>query len=72
VKSGYRFVAVASNPANGMNTGYIVGAAPMVYDRTGKRLFCSTDKNVIRADLNIGGSTIPPDGEQCSRFSALQ
>ena len=72
VKSGYNFAAVGSNPANGMSTSYVVGAAPVVFDRTGKRRFCSTDKNVIRTDLNAGGSTTPPDGQQCAGFSALQ
>src|SRR6266513_6075605 len=52
VKSGYTLVAVGSDAANGMSTSYFVGAAPVVFDRTGKRLFCSTDKNVIRGDLN--------------------
>jgi hypothetical protein len=61
-KSGYNFAAVGSDPANGMSTSYVVG----------KRLSCSTDKNVIRADLNAGGSTTPPDGQQCAGFSALQ
>jgi type IV pilus assembly protein PilA len=72
VKSGYNFAAVGSNPANGVSTGYVVGAAPVVFDRTGKRLFCSTDKNVLRVDLNVGGSTTPPDAVQCAGFSALQ
>jgi type IV pilus assembly protein PilA len=71
-KSGYRFVAVGNNPAGGMNTSYSVGAAPVVFDRTGKRLFCSSDKNVIRADENAEGSTVPPNGEQCAGFKALQ
>ena len=65
-------MAVGNNPAGGMSTGYVVGAAPVVFDRTGKRLFCSTDKNVLRADLNAGGSTVPPDGAQCAGFKALQ
>jgi len=72
VKSGYNFAAAGGNPATGMNSSYVVGAAPAAFDRTGKRLFCSTDKNVIRADLNAGGSTTPPDGQQCAKFSALQ
>jgi hypothetical protein len=72
VKSGYNFVAVWNSPAGGMNTGYLVSAAPVVFDRTGKRLFCSTDKNVIRADLNAGGSTIAPDAAQCAAFGPLQ
>jgi len=72
VKSGYNFAAVGSNAANGVSTSYVVGAAPVVFDRTGKRLFCSTDKNVIRTDLNAGGSMIPPDAQQCAGFRALQ
>jgi type IV pilus assembly protein PilA len=72
VKSGYKFAAVGGNPSGGGNTSYVVGAAPDVYARSGKRLFCSTEKNVIRADLNTGGSTTPPDGEQCAEFKALK
>jgi len=72
LKSGYRFAAVGGNPSGGLNTSYVVGAAPEVYDRTGRRLFCSTDKNVIRVDLNSGGSTNPPDAAQCATFSALK
>jgi len=72
VKSGYNFAAVGNNPGNGLSTAYVAGAAPVAFDRTGKRLFCSTDKNVIRVDLNAGGSTTPPDGARCAGFSALQ
>jgi prepilin-type N-terminal cleavage/methylation domain-containing protein len=71
-KSGYHFVAMGSNPSDGMSQSYFVGAAPVVFDRTGKRLFCSSDKGVIRADLNTTGSTAPPDAEQCAEFKALQ
>jgi len=71
-KSGYRFSAVGSGSANEPNSTYIVGAAPVDFNRTGKRLFCSTDKNVIRADANSVGSTIPPDPQQCGAFKALQ
>jgi prepilin-type N-terminal cleavage/methylation domain-containing protein len=72
VKSGYRFVAAGGNVSGGDNTTYFVGAAPEVFDRTGKRMFCSTDKNVIRADLNVAGNTIPPTLEQCSSFGVLK
>jgi len=72
VKSGYNFAAVGGNPATEAHTTFVAGAAPLVFDRTGQRLFCTTDKNVIRADLNVGGSTIPPDGQQCATFKALQ
>jgi len=72
VKSGYRFAAIGGNPSGGANTSYVVGAAPEVFDRTGKREFCSTEKNVMRVDLNTGGSTTPPGVEQCTGFSALR
>ena len=72
VKSGHGFTAVGGDASGGENTSYVVGAAPEVFDRTDKRMFCSTDKNVIRADLNTAGSTIPPGAEQCAAFSALK
>ena len=71
-KSGYRLMAVGENPSGGLSTSYVVGAAPEVYNRTGRRLFCSTDKNVIRVDLNSSGSTNPPDATQCAAFAALK
>jgi len=71
-KAGYRFMAVGGSPSGAQNTSYVVGAAPQVFDRTGRRLFCSTDKNVLRADLNQSGSTMPPSAEQCAEFPALQ
>ena len=72
VKAGYNFAAVGSTPASGQNTSYVAGAAPVAFDRTGKRRFCSTDRNVLRADLNGDGSTTPPDAQQCAGFKALQ
>jgi type IV pilus assembly protein PilA len=72
VKSGYNFAAVGGGTVNGTNTSFVASAAPAVFDRTGKRLFCSTDKNVLRMDLNAGGSTTPPDAAQCMGFKALQ
>jgi len=71
-KAGYRFTAVGGNASGGSNTSYVAGAAPEAFNHTGKRLFCSTDKGVIRVDLNAGGNTIPPSAEQCVGFSALK
>jgi type IV pilus assembly protein PilA len=71
-KSGYKFAAIGGNPSGGMNTTYVAGAAPDVFDHTGKRLFCSTEKDVIRVDSNAAGSVTPPDGQQCGTFKALR
>jgi len=72
MKSGYRFVAAGGNASGGENTSYLVAAAPEAFDHTGRRMFCSTDKNVIRADMNTGASTTPPSAEQCAAFAALK
>jgi type IV pilus assembly protein PilA len=71
-KSGYRFVAVGGNSSGGANTTYLASAAPDVFGRTGARMFCSTDRGVIRADQNAAGSTTPPTVEQCAAFAALK
>ena len=72
VKAGYNFTAIGGNASGGENTSYVVGAAPQVFDHTGKRMFCSTEKSVIRTDLNEAGSTVPPNGSQCTGFKALR
>ena len=67
VKQGYRFVVQGPNPVNGINQSYAVGAAPLVYNSSGARLFCITsDDSQIRADANLGASTAPPNGTVCS------
>jgi len=72
LKSGYKFVAIGGNPSGGANTSYVAGAVPEVFGRTGDRIFCSTEKNVIRVDLNSSATTTPPDAEQCAGFAALR
>jgi type IV pilus assembly protein PilA len=71
-KAGYAFAVVAGHPVNGANTTYVAGAAPTAYNHTGVRRFCSTDKNVIRWDVNTEGSSSPPTAEECARFQALR
>ena len=71
-KSGYRFVVIGENLSGRVNTSYLASAAPDVFDRTGKRIFCSTDRGVIRVDQNAEGSTMSPSVEQCAAFNALK
>jgi type IV pilus assembly protein PilA len=71
-KSGYSFTAIGENKSGNDSTSFVVGAAPESFDRTGRRRFCSSEKNVIRADPNGEGNTTPPDAEQCVKFSALK
>lgn len=72
VKQGYSFTAIGESKSGGDNTSFVAGAAPVSFDRSGRRRFCSTEKNVIRADSNGEGNTTPPDAEQCAKFSALK
>jgi len=69
VKAGYFFAANGGNPSGGVNTSFAAGAAPEVFNRTGKRLFCATEKNVIRTDLNRSGGNTVPDAQQCATFA---
>lgn len=71
-KSGYTFTAVGDHKADGANTSFVVGAAPQAFDRSGRRRFCSSEKNVIRADPNGEGNTTTPDAQQCAKFSAIR
>ena len=71
-KAGYSFSVVAGHPVDGANTTYVASAAPLAYNHTGVRRFCSTDKNTIRWDANTAGSTTPPTAEECVKFQALR
>jgi hypothetical protein len=71
-KSGYRFAVAAVKAVNGASAVFVVGAAPEQFARTGLRLFCSTNNDVIRVDRNEESSTTPPGFEQCVGFRPLQ
>lgn len=61
-KSGYLVDALGA--AVGTSTlliTYGVGAAPVAYNQTGVRAFCSAEDGVLRANPNTGGSIITPE-----------
>jgi type IV pilus assembly protein PilA len=72
-KSGYTFAAVGANGAvAGINVLYTAGAAPLSYNQTGVRLFCSNEDSVIHADPNAGSLTAPvTDPATCAAFTVL-
>jgi type IV pilus assembly protein PilA len=72
VKAGYNFAVTGGNSTTVANATYVAGAAPAVYNHTGVRRFCSTDKNLIRWDANNEGSTTPPSAAECARFQAMR
>jgi type IV pilus assembly protein PilA len=71
-KAGYSFAVTGGHPAGGVNSSYVVGAAPEAYNHTGVRRFCVTEKSVVRWDANTEGSTTPPTAEECARFQPMR
>ncbi len=68
-KSGYVFAMAAAQGAGGTgpNVTFIGGAAPLSYNQSGVRRFCSIQDNVLRFDPNTGGSTTPESsGTTCT------
>ena len=64
-KSGYVFALNAAVGAGGTgpNITFVQGAAPLSYNQSGVRRFCSAEDNVIRFDANTAGSTTPESAE---------
>ena len=71
-KSGYVFQATGQAPVNGINTQYVVGAAPTSFNSTGVRNFCSTEDNVIRFNSGSQGSQPVNTIAACLNFSVMQ
>jgi len=72
-KNGYVFASIGTTPAaNGVLMDYTVGAAPVEYNETGVRLFCSTSNAVIRYSANPRHGTTPPDPAQCPQETPLE
>ena len=62
-KSGYQFAAVGRAVAPVVvNNTYTAGAAPVSYNQTGVRRFCSAEDGVIHFDPNAGSSVVPDTG----------
>ena len=63
-KSGYSFLSTGANPVNGINTTYAAGAAPVTFNQSGVRKFCSIEDGVIR--YNPGSDNVVPDAAPCT------
>jgi len=60
-KNGYDFAAVGGTPdASGINQTYITAAAPLLFNGSGNRVFCSLTDGVIHYSFNIGGAIQGP------------
>jgi len=71
-KSGYNFLATGALPSGPMNTAFVVGAAPITYESSGSREFCSIADGVLRAQTGAAGDPPPSDVNICAAFPAAQ
>jgi type IV pilus assembly protein PilA len=72
-KSGYNFATVVTErSANGIVTGYVVGAAPQAYNQSGVRWFCSTSGAPIRFGANTERRITPPGHPECLGGTPLE
>ena len=71
-KSGYVFQATGQNPINGVNSEYTAGAAPLSYNNSGVRNFCSNEDGVIRFNSGSQGSTPVTNAAACLNFTVMQ
>jgi type IV pilus assembly protein PilA len=71
-KSGYSFAAVGANKVNGVNTTYTAGAAPITFNQSGVRNFCSNEDGVLRFDPGAAGSAPVTTTAACQAFTTLQ
>ncbi len=59
-KSGYKFLmGAAAGAGGGPNITFVAGAAPLSYNQSGVRRFCSVEDAVLRYDPNTAASTTP-------------
>jgi len=71
-KSGYSFAAVGANKVNGINTTYTAGAAPITFNQSGVRNFCSNEDGVLRFNPGAAGSAPVTTTAACQAFTVLQ
>lgn len=65
-KSGYNFLATGVIGAGGTYNTFVVGAAPMIFSKTGSRDFCATTDVVLRARNGAAGNTPITSAAACT------
>jgi type IV pilus assembly protein PilA len=71
-KSGYNLLATGIAGSGGTNNTFVVGAAPMVFNKTGTRDFCATTEAVLRARTVATGNLPISTIAACSLLTAVQ
>ena len=71
-KSGYNFLATGILGAGGTYNTFVIGAAPVVYSKTGSRDFCSITDVVVRARTGSAGALPISNAAICNNLAAAQ
>ncbi len=73
-KSGYKFALAAAvgSGGTGPNVTFIAGAAPLSYNQSGVRRFCTVEDDVIRFDPNTAGLTAPENSHSTCLSATYQ
>jgi prepilin-type N-terminal cleavage/methylation domain-containing protein len=71
-KSGYVFLATGLLPAGTTNRAFVTAAAPVQFNQTGVRNFCSTEDGVIRFNPGAAGSVPVNAIGACLAYTVMQ
>ncbi len=67
-KSGYNFTAVGVLPSGGINTSFVAAGAPVTFNSSGTKDFCSVADGVLRAQTGATGNVPATDPTVCVAF----
>ena len=71
--NGYWFhLTPTSKDRAGATTGYVIGAAPAVFNKTGVRDFCSSEEAIIHFQVPNGNSEPVTSAAACAAMPVLQ
>jgi len=72
-KGGYFFLATGVQTAGALiNTGYVLGAAPITVHSTGNRDFCTVSDGVLRSQMGNVGDVPVNSVPSCMAFAVTQ
>jgi type IV pilus assembly protein PilA len=71
-KGGYYFLATGIASGSALNSGFAIGAAPIEFNRTGNRNFCTISDGVLRSQPGSSGSLPIADIPSCLAFPIAQ
>jgi type IV pilus assembly protein PilA len=67
-KSGYSFSSPGVLPSGGVNTSFVAAAAPVTFNSSGTKDFCSVADGVLRAQTGAAGNVPATDPTICVAF----